>query len=116
MKTMLQRRNQAIERSCRRRAARILMPVEVQLTSEGRTVKAVIRDASFDDKSVEGKVGICIFHNEELPLDKPIYCRMASVQGRLPDESQVSLLWNRTFGSDGYLSGGTLVPRVGTDS
>lgn len=105
-----------IDLACRRRAERIQLPIEVQLMSCGRMVNAVIRDASFEDESPAQSVGICIFHNEELPLDETLNCRVVSVSERIPVESQVRLIWTRVFGNDGYLSGGTMLPTIGVGS
>ena len=101
--------NTAQSVACRRGARRIAMPVEVKLETTGRIVSAVIRDVSFSEEPGLTYVGIGIHHNEAVPLDLPIGCRLVSQTSALPQKSHVTLMWTRRFGDDGFLSGGRMV-------
>lgn len=94
---------------CRRRAPRIPLPIEVELTTDDRTVKAIIRDASLDEGLAEGSLGIGLLHRDALPVHQPIPCRTLTYTRLLSEESTVTLVWSRSFGTDGYLSGGRMV-------
>ena len=93
---------------CRRRTRRTTLAVEVELSKDGLTVSAMIRDASFDNEGDSPFIGIGLFHNDELPLDETLSCRTVSPSELLPIESTVSLMWTRHFGQDGFLSGGKM--------
>ena len=93
---------------CRRRARRTTMPVEVELTRDGLTVSAVIRDVSLSDDGDSAFIGIGLFHNDALPLDESMSCRTVSPSELLPIESTVTLMWTRHFGQEGFLSGGRM--------
>ena len=95
--------------SCRRRATRIAMPVEIELDAAGQKVSAVVRDVSSVDTLGPHVLGIGMHHNEALPLDVSIVCRLVSETEAIPKESRVTLMWTRRFGVDGFLSGGRLV-------
>ena len=95
--------------SCRRRATRISMPVEIELDAAGQKVSAVVRDVSSVDTLGPHVLGIGMHHNEALPLDVSIVCRLVSETEAIPKESRVTLMWTRRFGVDGFLSGGRLV-------
>lgn len=102
--------------TCRRGAPRISMPVEVQFTTGGRRVTAIIRDVSLNGAATAEVIGIGILHKDFLPLDEPLLCQTDSEIESLPKESEVTLMWTRHFGSHGYLSGGRLAGRsVDTD-
>lgn len=98
---------------CRRRARRTTLPVEVELSKDGLTVSAMIRDVSLSDEADSPFIGIGLFHNDELPLDETLNCRTVSLSELLPIESTVSLMWTRHFGQEGYLSGGKLARNQG---
>jgi hypothetical protein len=82
--------------------------VELELTRDGLTVSAVIRDVSLGDDEDSAFIGIGLFHNDTLPLDETVSCRTVSPSEVLPVESTVTLMWTRRFGSDGFLSGGRM--------
>lgn len=98
------------EEACRRRAARIPMPIEVQFIMNGREVAAIIRDVSVNESAHEKVIGVGVLHGDFLPLDESISCRIDSSSETLPEESQITLMWTRHFGSHGYLSGGRMTP------
>ncbi len=93
---------------CRRRARRTTMPVEVELTRDGLTVSAVIRDVSLSDDGDTTFTGIGLFHNDALPLDETMSCHAVLPSEVLPVESTVILMWTRRFGQEGFLSGGRM--------
>jgi len=93
---------------CRRRTRRTTLAVEVELSKDGLTVSAMIRDASLNNEGDSPFIGIGLFHNDELPLDETLSCRTVSPSELLPIESTVSLMWTRHFGQDGFLSGGKM--------
>ena len=93
---------------CRRRTRRTTLAVEVELSKDGFTVSAMIRDVSLNDEGDSPFIGIGLFHNDELPLDETLSCRTVSPSELLPIESTVSLMWTRHFGQDGFLSGGKM--------
>ena len=97
---------------CRRRARRTSMPVEVELTRDGLTVSAVIRDVSLSDDGDSAFIGIGLFHNDALPLNETMSCRTVSPSEVLPVESTVTLMWTRRFGGDGFLSGGRMAKNL----
>ena len=94
----------------RRRARRISLPVDIELTFNDVTILAVIRDVSFSDDADDSEIGVGFFHNEPLPLREILKCRTNSHTDVLPAESTVFLMWTRDFGSDGFLSGGRMQP------
>jgi hypothetical protein len=98
--------------TCRRRATRIPMPVEVQFIMDGREVAAIIRDVSFNESGSLKIIGIGVLHHDFLPLDVPMSCRTDSDPEALPVKSNVTLMWTRHFGSQGYLSGGRMIPEL----
>lgn len=104
------------EMLCRRRAERVPLPYEVQLTADGRTVRAVIRDASLDEAKEWGSIGISLLHGECLPLRQDLLCRVMSETRILQNQSVVTLMWTRSFGTDGFLSGGRMAPLASTAS
>ena len=93
---------------CRRRTRRTILAVEVELSKDGVTVSAIIRDASLNSEADSPFIGIGLFHNHELPLDATLICRTVSPSELLPIDSTVSLMWTRHFGQDGFLSGGKM--------
>lgn len=97
---------------CRRRAERVPLPYEVQLTAADKTILAVIRDASLDEAKECGSIGISLLHDESLPLRQELPCRMMSETRVLHNHSVVTLMWTRSFGTDGFLSGGRMAPSV----
>ena len=94
---------------CRRAAIRIPMPFELQLTVKQRTVDAIIRDVSPDNEKPRGFIGIGLLHADPLPLHTPLPCVCLSRTTVLSRHSEVTLVWTRHFGADGYLSGGKMV-------
>jgi hypothetical protein len=92
----------------RRRARRISLPVDIELTFNNLITLAVIRDVSFSDDPDSSDIGVGFFHNEPLPLEEMLKCRTSSHTGVLPADSIVVLTWTRDFGSDGFLSGGRM--------
>ena len=96
------------EVTCRRRAVRISLPLELQLSTDSGAVKAILRDVCLDDPAADGSMGIGLFHKDALQLQQTMHCL------RLPDtrllfaEFDVTLFWTRSFGEDGYISGGRL--------
>ena len=92
----------------RRRARRIALPVDTELTLNDLTIPAVIRDVSFSDEPDSPNFGVGLFHNLPLPLEETLKCRTNSRTDVLPAQSTVVLMWTRNFGSDGYLSGGRM--------
>lgn len=96
---------------CRRRVPRIVMPVEVRLECDSRSVLSMIRDASIDASSPDAPIGVGLFHSEILPLGQPISCEVISSSEDLPRESTLILMWTRNFDADGFLSGGRLEHR-----
>lgn len=92
----------------RRRARRISLPVDIELTFKNLTTLAVIRDISFSDDPDSSDIGVGFFHNEPLPLQEILKCRTNSHTDVLPADSIVVLAWTRDFGSDGFLSGGRM--------
>lgn len=97
---------------CRRRAHRHPLVVEAELSRNGQTWAAVIRDVSISGEQSTESMGIGLFHHDALPLDEILKCRTISRSDLLPAESTVRLIWTRRFGNDGFLSGGKL---SGTD-
>lgn len=92
----------------RRRARRISLPVDIELTFNNLTILAVIRDVSVGTEPDSPDFGVGFFHNDPLPLVEILKCRTNSHTDVLPAESTVVLKWTRDFGSDGYLSGGRM--------
>jgi len=103
-----ERHSKRIATLCRRRDRRIPLSVEVELSKDGLTLAAVIRDVSFSDEQDSPLIGIGLFHNDALPLDETLHCRTISPSELLPIESTISLMWTCHFGSDGFLSGGRM--------
>lgn len=99
------------DQACRRRALRTPVPVEILFTIAGQKVPASVRNASVDETAHTGAIGIGIHHHDVLPLDTPLNCRTNSESKTLPEESDVTLVWTRHFGSSGYLSGGRMIRR-----
>ena len=93
---------------CRRRAHRQPLVVEAELSRNGQTWAAVIRDVSISEEQSTESMGIGLFHHDALPLDEILKCRTISRSDLLPTESTVRLIWTRRFGNDGFLSGGKL--------
>ena len=93
---------------CRRRARRQPLAVEAELSRNGLTWAAVIRDVSISEEQSTELMGIGLFHHDALPLDEILKCRTISHSELLPTESTVRLIWTRRFGSDGFLSGGKM--------
>jgi hypothetical protein len=93
---------------CRRRARRQPLAVEAELSRNGLTWAAVIRDVSSSEDERTELMGIGLFHHDALPLDEILNCRTISRSELLPVESTVTLIWTRRFGSDGFLSGGKM--------
>jgi hypothetical protein len=89
-------------------ARRISLPVDIELTFNNLTILAVIRDVSFSNEPDSPDIGVGLFHNAPLPLEEILKCRTNSHTDVLPAESTVVLMWTRDFGSDGYLSGGSM--------
>lgn len=108
MKNSLERRNSPESMLCRRRVRRTTLPVDVELTRNGLTVSAVIRDVALSEADEDVIIGIGLFHNDSLPLDETMSCRTVSTSELLPIESTVCLMWTRHFGRDGFLSGGRM--------
>lgn len=97
---------------CRRRAPRFPLPLEVELTRAGQPVTAILRDASVDEHLADGAVGVGLLHNEELPLHEPLPCQPVLPCDLFGDQARLTLAWTRSFGTDGFLSGGQLECRV----
>lgn len=93
---------------CRRRAPRIPMPLEVELTADDRAVRAIIRDISLEENTQHTSIGVSLLHNQWLPLNQVIHCELLSEFSLLGRRSECTLTWTRDFGIDGYLSGGRL--------
>lgn len=93
--------------SCRRRAARYPLPVEIEISHAEQRLAAIVRDVSTDGESECGFIGIGILHRTQLPLRTPLRCR-TDASGPLPS-GILTLTWTQSFGPDGYLSGGRLV-------
>jgi hypothetical protein len=110
MRTM---QTQSTDQQCRRHAMRIPLPFEIQLSTDGRTVNAIIRDVSIEYEEEDGFIGVALLHDETLPLNTPMHCRCLSETRLLSTESMVTLVWTRHFGADGSLSGGKMVPGDG---
>lgn len=93
---------------CRRRAVRIPLPLELQLSTEDGLVKAILRDVSLDEEAPDGSMGLGLFHKDHLPLQKHMHCLRLSATRLLFRQFSVTLYWTRQFGEDGYISGGRL--------
>ena len=63
---------------CRRRAPRIPMPIEVELTANDRAVRAIIRDISLEENPRHTNIGISLLHNHWLPLNQILHCQLLS--------------------------------------
>lgn len=94
--------------TCRRRAVRIPLPLELQLATEDGAVKAILRDVCLDDPAEDGSMGIGLFHKDALPLQQTMHCLRLSNTRLLFAEFDVTLFWTRSFGDDGHISGGRL--------
>jgi hypothetical protein len=94
---------------CRRRASRIPMPLEVQLTTNDRAVRAIIRDISLEEDPQRMSIGVSLLHNHWLPLNQVLHFQLLSDSSLLFSKSECTLTWTRDFGIDGYLSGGRLM-------
>ena len=94
--------------SCRRRACRIPLPVELQFTTSHGVVRAALRDVCLEDGPHQEVVGFGLFHKDYLPLNQLLHCVRLSETNLLDPEFEITLLWTRDFGPDGFLSGGQI--------
>ncbi len=94
---------------CRRRALRFPLPLEVELHHRGQIVRAIIRDASIDDNLQDGMFGVGLLHDDKLPLHEPLHCRTVTDCQLLSADARLTLTWSRSFGTDGFLSGGRIL-------
>lgn len=94
--------------ACRRTAVREPLPIEASVFVGDQEVSAVIRDVSINPDPSPLPFGIGILHQQPLPLEQPVRCRLAASSETLPEDFMITLVWTRKFGERRYLSGGHL--------
>lgn len=96
---------EGVTTECRRRGERILVPLEIELSTRTGPTTGIVRDISVLASTA---IGLAVFHDHALPEDQPVLCRLLEPCDIMPDQFYVYLRWSRNMGEDGFLSGGVI--------
>ncbi|TWT58120.1 hypothetical protein KOR42_14910 [Thalassoglobus neptunius] len=92
---------------CRRSGERKPLPIEVEIELAGRTLQAIVRDVTIDDK--KGRViGISLMHFEPLSVDRKYVCKPTVKLKQLPSPFTFCVRWCRYFEDEAFISGGVV--------